>query len=43
LRLSFFVALVMTIAGLAWFFAVQRQAARAGQETAHRGVPANTG
>jgi len=36
LRLNFFVALVMTIAGLAWFVAVQRQAARAAHDAAPR-------
>ena len=43
LRLNFFVALVITIAGLAWFFVVQWRAARAGQETAQRESPASTG
>ncbi|MGH3304459.1 MAG: prolipoprotein diacylglyceryl transferase [Streptosporangiaceae bacterium] len=42
LRLNFFVAIVMTAAGLAWFAVVQR---RRGDQTAlpaPRGVPANT-
>jgi prolipoprotein diacylglyceryl transferase len=43
LRLNFFVALVMTIAGLAWFAIVQRRAGREAAETAPREVPANTG
>ena len=42
LRLNFFVALVMTIAGLAWFVIVQFRAARATREPASRGVAANT-
>jgi hypothetical protein len=42
LRLNFFVVLVMTVADLACFIAVQRRAAGAQQETAHGGVLANT-
>jgi prolipoprotein diacylglyceryl transferase len=42
LRLNFFVALVMTIAGLAWFVIVQRRAAATAREAVPDGVPANT-
>jgi prolipoprotein diacylglyceryl transferase len=42
LRLNFFVALVMTIAGLTWFVIVQRRAAATAREAVPNGVPANT-
>ena len=42
-RLNFFVALVMTIAGVVWFTIVQRRAAGTAPETAPHEAPADTG
>ena len=41
LRLNFFIAIVMTVAGLAWFVLVQRRGGETGPAAARR-IPAGT-